>query len=520
MISKTLKNRMVLVIGPLLFLFFIFFPIPQLNDLSIESRIVLATTIWMGLWWITEVIPIYITALLPLVLFPSLLVTDIGDTSIRYADRIVFLFLGGFILAKAVEKSNLHTRFAFHILRIFGTDPKYIVAAFILVTGFLSAWMSNTATTMLMLPIASAIISQIGNKSDQTKFANCILLSIAYSASIGGMATLIGTPPNAIFASLSQSMLDIEISFTQWSVVAMPISGISLFILWVYITRIGVKITHIKSIVEGERLIHKQLSKLGNLTRDEKIVACIFMLTALAWITRGMFWKDLFPAIDDSTIVLISAISLFLIPSTASKSSKRDDGELKTKENGTNDIDKKYSGQKKDNENSNGGSGYGDGNKLLNWNTAVQIPWGVLILIGGGLALANGFTSTGLDDWIASQLSFLKGLPIIIIILVIVTLSLVASEIISNTATAALLIPISISVAASLGIDPLILMIPLTMALSYGFIMPAGTPPNAIVFATGHLTASKMAKVGLPMDIIGIILVTILSILLIPFLLQ
>ena len=196
MISRKIVGRIGLITGPLLFLFIVFIPLPQQQvngELSFESKIVLATTAWMGVWWITEAIPIYVTALLPLVLFPSLYITDLGQTSANYADRVVFLFLGGFLLAKAVERSNLHTRFAFHILDLFGTNPKYIVAAFILVTGLLSAWMSNTATTMLMLPIASAVISQLhNNKNDQNRFAVCILLSIAYSASIGGMATLIG----------------------------------------------------------------------------------------------------------------------------------------------------------------------------------------------------------------------------------------------------------------------------------------------------------------------------------------
>ena len=203
-------------------------------------------------------------------------------TSASYADRVVFLFLGGFLLAKAVEKSNLHTRFALHILGLFGTDPKYVVAGFILVTGLLSAWMSNTATAMLMLPIASAVISQIRDKKHQNQFAVCVLLSIAYSASIGGMATLIGTPPNAIFASLSKSTVDLDVSFGQWLAIGLPISGISLLVLWLYITRIGVKITHIKSIVKEKDLIKDRLSDQGNLSRDEKIVAGVFIATATA----------------------------------------------------------------------------------------------------------------------------------------------------------------------------------------------------------------------------------------------
>ncbi|HEX7258523.1 MAG TPA: SLC13 family permease [Nitrososphaeraceae archaeon] len=503
MISRKIVGRIGLIAGPLLFLFVVFIPLPQVNELSFESKIVLATTAWMGVWWITEAIPIYVTALLPLVLFPSLYITDLGQTSANYADRVVFLFLGGFLLAKAVERSNLHTRFALHILVLFGTDPKYIVAAFILVTGLLSAWLSNTATAMLMLPIASAVIAQMhNNKNDQNRFAVCILLSIAYSASIGGMATLIGTPPNAIFASLSRSTLDLDVSFGQWLAIGLPISGISLLVLWVYMTRIGVKITDIQSIVEEKDFVKEKLLKLGNLSRDEKIVAGIFISTAIAWITRGLIWKDLLPAIDDSTIVLVSAISLFLLPSIR-KLSKNNDI-IKEKEQET-----KFEEEPNNNNND-------DDDKLLNWNSAVKIPWGVLILIGGGLALANAFTATGLDSWIASQLNFLSGMPLIVIILVIVAVAIFSSEIISNTAAAALLIPISASLAVSLDMNPLLLMVPLTIATSYGFIMPVGTPPNAIVFATGHVTAGRMAKVGLPLDIIGIILITILTLFLVP----
>ena len=503
MISRNLSGRIGLILGPLTFLFIVFFPLPQMGDLSFESRIVLATTIWMGIWWITEAIPIYVTALLPLVLFPSLFVTEIGETSASYADRVVFLFLGGFLLAKAVEKSNLHTRFALHILGLFGTDPKYVVAGFILVTGLLSAWMSNTATAMLMLPIASAVISQIRDKKHQNQFAVCVLLSIAYSASIGGMATLIGTPPNAIFASLSKSTIDLDVSFGQWLAIGLPISGISLLVLWLYITRIGVKITHIKSIVKEKDLIKDRLSDLGNLSRDEKIVAGVFIATATAWITRGLLWGDYFPSIDDSTIVLVAAISLFLLPSSVSKTSKHDspDGE---KENQMDASAKENAGK-------------GD-KRLLSWNSAIEIPWGVLILIGGGLSLANAFTTTGLDDWIGSQLNFLSGMPLMLIVLVLVAVAILSSEIISNTAAAALLIPISASLATSIGINPVLLMVPLTIATSYGFVMPVGTPPNAIVFATGHVKASRMAKVGLPLDVIGIVMVTALTSILVPLL--
>jgi solute carrier family 13 (sodium-dependent dicarboxylate transporter), member 2/3/5 len=503
-ISRKKASKIGLFLGPILFVVVIFIPIEELGQqLSFEARIVLATTLWMGTWWITEAIPIYVTALLPLVVFPSLNITELGQTSSNYADRVVFLFLGGFILAKAVEKSNLHSRFALNILKIFGTNPKYIVAAFMVVTGFLSAWMSNTATTMLMLPIAAAVVSIFHNKNDQQRFAVCLMLSVAYSASLGGMATLIGTPPNAILASLSKSIVNIDVTFGQWMLVGLPISGISLVVAWLYMINFGAKITHIKSIIEEKDIIRKKLSDLGNLNRDEIIVAGIFVATAIAWITRGLIWKDVLPMIDDSTIVIVAAISLFLIPSITPSHSNNNTHA------GNNDI--KVGSSNTNHKKNNNGS-----NKLLDWDTAVKIPWGVLLLIGGGLALANAFTTTGVDKLIAQQLNFLGGMHYFIIILAIVSITIFAGEIISNTATAALMIPISASFATTLDINPILLMVPITLATSYGFIMPVGTPPNAIVFASGHVTAGKMARAGLPLDIIGIVIVTALSSILVP----
>ncbi|MEP0824182.1 MAG: SLC13/DASS family transporter [Nitrososphaera sp.] len=489
-----------LILGPALFLAIIAVT-PSDETLSFGAVVVLAATLWMATWWITEAIPIYVTALLPLAIFPLLGVTDIRETSASYADPIVFLFLGGFLVAKAIENSGLHKRFALTMLRIFGTKPKYIVAAFMIVTGFMSAWMSNTAITLLMLPIAVAVISQFSNSPilDSRKkemFATCLLLSIAYSASLGGLATLIGTPPNAIFASLAQSLSDVEVSFTQWMFMAMPISAVSLFVAWWYLTNFGAKVTDIPSLAEEKDQIVSELAKLGRMAKNEKAVMAVFAATATAWITRGLIWKDALPMIDDSTIAIAAAISLFIIRVPHSKHP------LESEIDTSNDFNL---------------TGNNAGSALLDWKTAVKIPWGVLILIGGGLALANGFASTQLDDWIAGQLVFLGQTPhLIIIILAIVTVTIFSGEIISNTATAALFIPITASLAVSLGITPVLLMVPVAVAASYSFIIPISTPPNAIVFSTGHVTAAKMARVGLPMALIGVGLVTLFTSILVP----
>lgn len=504
MISGKIAGRIGLILGPILFLIVIFFPIPQIDELPFEARVVLASTLWMASWWITETIPIYVTALLPLVIFPSLSVTDIAETSANYADSIIFLFLGGFLLAKAVEKSNLHRRLAYTILKIFGTDPKFIVAAFMVVTWLLGAWMSNTAITILMLPIAIAVISLVDDVKKQSKFVICLLLSVAYSASISGVTTLIGTPPNAIFASLANSLTGIDVTFGQWLLMGLPISGISLVVAWLYMIRFGSKITDIKSDIIGERdLIAEKLSELGPLSRDEKIVAAAFIITAAAWISRGLLWKDILPAIDDSTIAIASAIFLFLLPSSISKKNKE----------GRKDNANLYK-QIKDNQIN--GNGVDKKSKILDWDTAVRIPWGVLILIGGGLALASAFTSTGLGEWMAEKISFLGNTNYLIIILVFVTLAILPTEMISNTATAALLIPIAASFASSMDLNPILLMASVAVATSYGFIMPVGTPPNAIVFSSGYITAGQMARAGLPLDFISIAMVTLLTSVFVP----
>jgi solute carrier family 13 (sodium-dependent dicarboxylate transporter), member 2/3/5 len=517
-VTRQQAKRIGLFAGPAIFIGILFAPIAE--DLPFEAKIVLASTVWMASWWITEAIPIYVTALLPLVLFPSLNVTELGETSTNYADRTVFLFLGGFILAKAVEKANLHKRFALNILKSFGTNPRYIVAAFMLVTGFLSGWLSNTATTMLMLPIAAAVVSQVQEKQHRDKFGLCLMLSIAYSASIGGMSTLIGTPPNAIFASLSRSMLDIEVTFSQWIIIGLPISAISLVVAWLYMVNVGVNIRSIKSIAEEEGTIRSRLSELGMITRDEIMVAGIFAATAAAWITRGLFWQDILPMIDDSTIAIIAAISLFLIPSSSASAKKNEIENNKNLQN--RNIEKpnfvqmsKNRGEETRRDSAEQAKEHA-GKRLMNWDTAVTIPWGVLLLIGGGLALANAYTTTNLDEWIAEKLTFLEGMNFLLIILVLVAVAIFTSEIVSNTATAALLIPISASLATSLQIDPVLLMVPITIATSYGFVMPVGTPPNAIVFASGYVTIPKMARAGLPLDIIAIMMVTGLSALLVP----
>nr|WP_226987291.1 SLC13 family permease [Candidatus Nitrososphaera evergladensis] len=521
-------GKLGLVSGPLLFIILAaFFPFP--DEVTFEQRVVLGATAWMVAWWISEALPIYVTALLPIVLFPLFGVTDLGDTAARYADRIIFLFLGGFIIAKAVEKTGLHTRFALNILRIFGTNPKYVVAAFVIVTGFLSAWLSNTATAMLMVPIAAAVIALIDDEKQRARFGVCLMLAVAYSASLGGMATLVGTPPNAVFASLSKSILDTDVTFSQWMVVGMPVSAVSLFVAWAYLVNLGAgtkldaKSMPSSSIAGEKSLITKKLAELGKMSRDEKMVAAVFLATAIAWVSRGLLWKDLVPMVDDSMIAIAAAVSLFLIPAAASSNcSAASQGDRKKKEEANSNDGNMHLPPSSTSSPSAAASPNPKKHSraiavaVLDWESAAKIPWGVLILIGGGLALAHAFSESGLDVRIATSLGSLGGMNYIVIILVIVAVTIFSSEFISNTASAALIIPVAASLASSLSMDPILLMASVAVATSYGFVMPVGTPPNAIVFATGHITAKRMARAGLPLDVIGIVLVTVMTSLLAP----
>jgi len=443
-------------------------PIPEL---PLEAKYVLGIALWMATWWILETFPLYITSLIPLVLFPVLGVIPVEKVSLYYVDKIVLLFFGGFLLAKAIEKSKLHKRFALNILKIFGTKPRHVVGGFIIVTASLSAWMTNTATALLILPIAIAVVSQIRDE-EKSRFGTCLMLCIAYSASLGGLATLIGTPPNALLASLSDSLVGVEISFVQWMLIGVPVSAVSLLVLWAFMVNYA-KLGN-NPILGTKSVIREELARLGAMVRDEKTVLAIFLIIAGGWITRGLIWKDYLPLIEDYGIVLLGVLVLFFLPSN--KTSER----------------------------------------LLDIKSVRKIPWGVLILIGGGLALAGGFAESGLDSWIAAQLSFVEGMDFFVIVLIIIAVTIFSGELMSNTAGAALLLPIMASLASNLDVNPLLLMAPVAIATSYGFIMPVGTPPNAIIFGSGYVTAKKMAKFGFPLNLISIVMLTILMTIMVP----
>jgi len=476
--SKFLK-QFGFILGPLLFTLVLLFFHPE--GLSKEANAVLATTLWVAVWWILEIVPIAVTALLPIILFPITGALKIAETTASYGHKYVFLYIGGFILAIAIEKWNLHKRIALTIINVIGTSVSKIILGFMVATAFLSMWISNTATTVMMLPIGMAIVTQLKDNPDtieneNTLFGKVLMLAIAYSASIGGIATLIGTPPNLVLAGILEKQYAIELSFSKWIIFGLPISILLLFICWNYLTKVAFTFKQ-KDFPGGRDEIKKQIQQLGKMSYEEKTVLIVFVLTAFLWVTRSFVLKHIIPAIDDTIIALISAFVLFLLPSRNKK-----------------------------------------GSRILDWESAVKLPWGILLLFGGGLALAQGFTSSGLAIWIGTQISLIENLPLILLLFVIIFAVNFLTEMTSNLATTAMLLPIIAPVALVLDVHPFTLMVGITVAASCAFMLPVATPPNAVVFGSGYLKIPDMIKTGIWMNIISIILLTIITYYLLPIL--
>jgi len=481
----SLRKRIGLFLGPALFL--ILFLIPTPAGMSAEAQAVMASAAWIATWWISEAIPIPVTSLLPIVLFPITGVMSTGETTTPYANDLIFLFMGGFVIAIAMEKWNLHRRIALTIIKGVGSSPKRIILGFMVATGFLSMWISNTATTMMMTPIGLAVIWQVSSLIDEQgisgvdtsegnfNFGLALMLGIAYSASIGGVATIIGTPPNAVFVGVVDEMWNKEISFATWMMYGVPLAVIGIPVCWYYLTNIAFKI-EFKELPGGLNVINNELKKLGPVSREEKWVLGIFIAVALLWISRGFVLNKFFPVLNDASIAFVGAILLFLIPVNFSQ-----------------------------------------GQFLLDWKTtAHRLPWGILILFGGGISLASGFESTGLAEWIAQRLSLLEGYSMLLVAFSVVVLSIFLTEITSNTATATMLMPVMASMATAMGIHPYAMMITACVACSFAFMLPVATPPNAIVFGSGYITMPQMAKAGLFMNLLSIVLVTVMTVYFLP----
>ncbi|MEX5236478.1 DASS family sodium-coupled anion symporter [Kocuria arenosa] len=471
-------------------------------DLAHPAKLTAATAVLMGVWWMTEAIPIPATALLPLIIFPVLgedvAVDDVGAS---YGSNIIFLFMGGFLLALAMQRWNLHRRIALRTVRVMGTKPAQMVAGFMLATAFLSMWVSNTATAVMMLPIGVSVLlllprlledsgaasggadgggledadlegadpqsAEVKEAVIASNFGTALMLGIAYAASIGSLSTIIGTPPNTLMVGYLQEAHGIEVGFGQWMLVGVPLSAVMLVIAWFLLTKVLFK-PEIDEIPGGRRLINQELEKLGPMSTGEKLVLAIFALAALSWVSVPIVFDS--PPISDAGIAMVVGLLLFLLPAGARR-----------------------------------------GVRLLDWESAVKLPWGVLLLFGGGLALSAQFTSSGLTDWIGQGAAALGAVPVVLVVAIFAAGILFLTELTSNTATAATFLPVSGGVALGLGLDPVLLAIPVALAATCAFMLPVATPPNAIAFGSGYVTIGQMIKGGLWLNLVGIVLITLLT---------
>ncbi len=468
-----------LFIAPALALLMFFTgPPTQLSDAGWHTA---AIGVLMAVWWATEAVPIAVTALLPLVAFPLLGVANIQDTAAPYANKVIYLFLGGFIVAFAMQRWNLHRRIALTVLQHVGSNGRSLVGGFMLASAIISMWVMNSSTTMMLLPIAISIIAVIHNSVDElddkarSDFQYALLLGVAYGATIGGMATLVGTAPNAMLAAFMQESYGTEIDFSSWILVGLPLSALMLPLAWLTLTRWIFKVDF-KTSVEGRAALDQMKNELGGISVPELRVAIVFAVMALAWVFRpALVTLPGLSALDDSGIAIAGAILLFLLPS-------------------------------------------GDRNDplLLRWRHVEKLPWSVLILFGGGLTLASAVTRTGLAEWLGGSLQAAGTLPVAAIVVIAVTMIIFLTELTNNVATTATFLPVVGAIAIESGFDPILLTVAVTFAASCAFMLPVATPPNAIVFGSGMLTIPKMARAGMLLNLVGIALVSLVALFLAP----
>ena len=472
------SKRMGLFLGPVFFLTILLWPEPFLSN---EGDAVIAVALWMITWWLSEAVSISVTALLPLLLFPLLDIMPIAEVGNNYGSPIIFLFFGGFVMALALEKVNLHRRIALNIIRITGTTPNKVVLGFMIATASLSMWISNTATTVVMLPIAMSVIKLLihdidGFTKKDRNFAVSVLLGIAFSANAGGIATVIGTPPNSILIGLLENEYQIEISFLKWMLFALPFSIIMIGLSYVTLVHIifpskGLNFSASKEVIQVE------LKKLGPTRSKEKMVLGIFAVTVSLWIFRTLI-NSIFPSLglSDTMISMFSAISLFAVPFNLKK-----------------------------------------GDFILDWKDTEKLAWGILILFGGGLALAKGMSVSGIVDQVSQSIAA-GNFSVTATASLLILLMLFMTELMSNVALVAVLAPVVAGIAIGLGIPMVYLLIPVTMASSCAFMLPMATPPNAIVFASGFIEVKDMVKAGVLLNIVAVLILIVLFEYVIPLL--
>jgi solute carrier family 13 (sodium-dependent dicarboxylate transporter), member 2/3/5 len=463
-----------LILGPFLFLLVLMLPTPE--GLSPEGVRVGAVALLMACFWMAETVPIPVTATLPIFLFPLLKVMPTAAVTRSYGEEILFLFMGGFLIAIAMQRWQLHRRLALNVIHVVGSSQARLVLGFMLATSLLSMWISNSATAVMMLPVAIAVIEQTRKQQglpeltegEDYPFGTALMLAIAYSASIGGVATLVGTPPNAIFIGILNTLYGIEIGFLDWMKLGVPVSVAMLFLCWLLLTRVLFKLDRGNGQGTGAHdIIRAELDKLGRISSEERRVALVFACVASAWILRGLFKPEFLGSTADSSIAMTGAFMLFILP-----------------------------------------RGAGKPGRLLDWQTAAGIPWDIIVLMGGGFALAEGFASSGLTEWLANQLGIMHGFPTLLLILLVVLFVTFLTEMTSNAATATLFIPVMGALAVSMDLHPLTLMVPTAVAASMAFMLPVATPPNAIVFGSRMVTIQQMARTGIWLNLGGALVVS------------
>ncbi|MEM8962385.1 MAG: DASS family sodium-coupled anion symporter [Acidobacteriota bacterium] len=456
-------------------LFAIVLVLPPPADLSVAGWRAAAVALLMAMWWMSEAIPIAATALVPLVLFPSLGIADLSATAAPYGNPLIFLFLGGVMVALAMERWNLHRRLALLVIHRLGTGGSRIVAGFMIASAFCSMWISNTATAMMMMPIGLSVTALLDKDHEaSTRFATAVMLGIAYACSLGGMATLVGTPTNALLAGFLLETWEVEIGFAAWLAIALPVTIIGLLATWWLLTH---RLRDM-AVPGGRRFIADELAALGPMKPAERRIAWLFGLTALAWMTRPWL-AGLVPGLSDPSIAVAAALLLFVSP-----------------------------------------AGDEEQSRLLDWDDTARLPWGVLVLFGGGFTLASAVNKTGLAAWIGGRLQAVETWPIVALVFLLVVTIVLLTELTSNTATTAAFLPVVASLAVGIGQDPRLLLIPATLAASCAFMLPVATPPNAIVYGSGVVSARDMARTGSGLNVVLAVVVTALCVTLLPLVLD
>nr|WP_220495737.1 DASS family sodium-coupled anion symporter [Oceanospirillum sediminis] len=463
-----------LLLGPVVMLITLMTE-PPAEGLSVEAWRTAGLAFWMASWWVSEAVPIPAASLLPILIAPLAGIASIKAVSAPYAHPLIYLFLGGFLISIAMERWHLHKRIALKTMLLAGTRPSIQILGMMLVTAFLSMWMSNTATAVMMLPIALSVIQIVKDRDPENDaFGKALLLSIAYGASIGGIGTLIGTPPNALMAAYLSDSYNISIGFSDWMKLGVPVSVTMLAICWFWLTRVSYKVDKAGSI-SARAVFEQQLSALGDMSAGEKKVLIIFLFAALGWIFRPYLAQVTGLAFSDTGIAIAAAILLFTLPVRS-----------------------------------------GSNERVLDWESAKKVPWGILILFGGGLTLAAQIKGSGLAEFIAHQIEGASAVSLIFSVLIITTAITFLTEITSNTATAAGFLPLLGPVAESVTGTPLVWVIPAAIACSCAFMMPVATPPNAIVFGSGLIRMKDMIRAGFLLNIIAIAVITLATIYLAP----